>query len=136
VVDDARAPRSFDPLAHGGHTAAGLAGHDDHPHLAAAERPAGVGVLARDLGQPQRIRRRAADHGRAGGVHRRQAHAARHAPAGHAERANPPPGLERRPEAEERAERDSAFVVNGSAVRSSGSRSAAGSTPAAFSFRV
>ena len=103
MVDHARAPGLLDALARRRDAAARLARHDQHAHRALAQRDA---LGRRDLGEVQRVGRRAADDGRADAREQRQPQRARHAAARHAERADLRAGVEGRPEAEEGPERE------------------------------
>ena len=79
VVDHLGLPRLFDALPHGRLRTAGLAGDDDPPHREVVQADL---VLGRHLDQPQRVARRAAQHGGAGALHQLQPGERIHAAAG------------------------------------------------------
>src|SRR5262245_29203677 len=60
MIDHARSPLLFNSLSCRWNAPARFAGNDNDPHAALGERPAAV--LGGDLGETQRVSRRAADH--------------------------------------------------------------------------
>ena len=103
VVEHLRAvPCGRDAFAHGGHAAAGLARDENFPHRGIAQRQS---FTHGDLGEMQRVGRRAEQHFRAVLHDAADARGARKPAAGDAEAAVFRGALESRPEPEERPER-------------------------------
>ena len=106
VVDDARSPAALDAAARGRNAAARLARDDDGAHGRAGQGVLAAARLARHVEQPQRIGRRAADHGGFQRFDLGQPLGARHPARRYGVRADLRRGVERRPEAQERPERE------------------------------